>query len=250
MAERWLQTPHLPQKKITLAAVSEKAHSVRRALVSLDIRCLPVPCCRDLAGPVASHADMMLHHLENDRFLLAQGNARLRRRLEREKGAIQLLSCKLAPFYPHDILLNVFRLGHHCFGLETCAAEIRAFCEEKNLIYHPVKQGYAKCSTVLVNEQACITADTSIAAAVKQCGLDALQIRPGFVELPGYPYGFLGGASGKLSPDVLAFAGNLDTHPDAEAIRGFLLNHHVSALSLQEGPLLDLGGILPLREEA
>ena len=57
MAERWLQTPHLPQKKITLAAVSEKAHSVRRALVSLDIRCLPVPCCRDLAGPVASHAD-------------------------------------------------------------------------------------------------------------------------------------------------------------------------------------------------
>ena len=250
MSERWLQTPNLPKKKITLAAISEKAHSVRRALVAFDIRCMPVPCCRDLAGPVASHADMLLHHLENEHFLMAQENRRLLKRMEREKGVVRLLSRKLAPFYPHDILLNVFRLGQHCFGLATCAAEIRSFCEENNLMFHLVKQGYAKCSTVLVNEQACITADVSIAAAVKQCGLDVLQIRPGFVELPGYHYGFLGGASGKLSSDVLAFAGNLDTHPDAKEIRAFLLNHHVSVLSLQKGPLLDLGGILPLREEA
>ena len=123
---------------------------------------------------------------------MAQENRRLLKRMEREKGVVRLLSRKLAPFYPHDILLNVFRLGQHCFGLVTCAAEIRSFCEENNLMFHSVKQGYAKCSTVLVNEQACITADVSIAAAVKQCGLDVLQIRPGFVELPGYPYGFPG----------------------------------------------------------
>ena len=153
MSERWLQTPNLPKKKITLGGISEKAHSVRRALVSLDIRCMPVPCCRDLAGPVASHADMLLHHLENEHFLMAQGNRRLHKRMEREKGEVRLLSRKLAPFYPHDVLLNVFRLGQHCFGLETCAAEIRSFCEENNLLFHPVRQGYAKCSTVLVNEQ-------------------------------------------------------------------------------------------------
>ena len=87
----------------------------------------------------------------------------------------------------------------------------RAFCEEKKLTYHAVKQGYAKCSTVLVNEQACITADTSIAAAVKQCGLDVLQIRPGFVELPGYPYGFLGGGKRKTFPGCVGLCGEIWT---------------------------------------
>ena len=76
-----------------------------------------------------------------------------------------------------------------------------------------------------------------------------LRVQAGFVELPGYPYGFLGGACGKLSADTLAFTGDLSTHPDHEAIVSFLRNYRVYPVCLQQGPLQDIGGILPLREE-
>ena len=38
-------------------------------------------------------------------------------------------------------------------------------------------------------------------------------------------------------------------HPDHEAIVSFLRNYRVYPVCLQQGPLQDIGGILPLREE-
>ena len=43
--------------------------------------------------------------------------------------------------------------------------------------------------------------------------------------------------------------GDLSTHPDHEAIVSFLRNYRVYPVCLQQGPLQDIGGILPLREE-
>ena len=75
-----------------------------------------------------------------------------------------------------------------------------------------------------------------------------LLIRPGWIKLPGYNTGFLGGSCGKLSPDKLAFTGQLSSHPDGKAIRAFLEQRGVAAVELSHGPLVDTGGILPLKE--
>ena len=44
----------------------------------------------------------------------------------------------------------------------------------------------------------------------------------------------------------MAFAGQLSSHPDGELIRAFLKSQGISAVELRKGPLLDVGGILPL----
>ena len=79
-------------------------------------------------------------------------------------------------------------------------------------------------------------------------GFAVLLIRPGHIALPGYDTGFIGGCCGKLAPDELAFAGALSSRPDGERMREFLHSRCVAPVELREGPLVDVGGILPLRE--
>ena len=75
------------------------------------------------------------------------------------------------------------------------------------------------------------------------------KIQPGFFELPGYSYGFIGGSCFKLSRSVLAFTGTIDRHPDRGAIIGFLHDHGVEALYLRDEPAVDIGGIIPIFEQ-
>ena len=101
----------------------------------------------------------------------------------------------------------------------------------------------------LVDANHAITADRGLERALKAKGFEVLLIRPGFIELPGYDTGFVGGCSGKLAPDKMAFTGELSSHPDGELIRAFLKSQGISAVELRKGPLLDVGGILPLLQE-
>ena len=84
--------------------------------------------------------------------------------------------------------------------------------------------------------------------ALRTKGFAVLLIRPGHIALPGYDTGFIGGCCGKLAPDKLAFAGALSSHPDGERMREFLHSRCVAPVELRESPLVDVGGILPLRE--
>ena len=79
--------------------------------------------------------------------------------------------------------------------------------------------------------------------------MQALKIRDGFIELPGYNYGFIGGACGLISPYKLAFAGDVTRHPDYLAIKTFLHSQKVEAICLHDGNLFDIGGILPIMEK-
>ena len=61
---------------------------------------------------------------------------------------------------------------------------------------------------------------------------------------------FFGGAAGLIAPDVLALNGSLRYHSDADAIRAFLKKHRITAVELFDGPIRDIGGIIPLTEES
>ena len=104
-------------------------------------------------------------------------------------------------------------------------------------------QGYVKCSCALLADGAIITADRGIAKITQAEGIDTLLITPGFVDLPGYDYGFIGGASG-LCGDTLYFCGNLEIHPDSEAITDFALRHGTNCVSLGENKLYDVGSLI------
>ena len=101
----------------------------------------------------------------------------------------------------------------------------------------------------VVNDNAIITADNGIFYSCKKHGFDALKIRPGYVVLPNYDYGFIGGCCCKLNYDILAFTGKVCEHPDYEKIKSFLHNYRINILELTNKPLLDIGSMIPITQK-
>ena len=56
--------------------------------------------------------------------------------------------------------------------------------------------------------------------------------------------GFIGGASGLLEKNLLAFNGDIKMHHDSEIIIDFCKNVHVDTICLNSGKLKDIGSIL------
>ena len=106
-----------------------------------------------------------------------------------------------------------------------------------------VKQGYTKCSTCIVNNHAIITSDISIAKALSLEKIDVLLIPPGDILLPGLNYGFIGGATGLIEDNVLAFYGHLDYYLYGKEVLKFLNKHKVEPVFLRNGKLIDRGSI-------
>ena len=112
-----------------------------------------------------------------------------------------------------------------------------------------IKQGYAKCSALIVDERSIISQDRGLTRAAAAAGLDVLQISPGHVALDGFEYGFLGGAGFKISRDKLCFTGVLDIHPDKGRILDFLSARGIRPLYLTDRPVFDIGSAIPLTEK-
>lgn len=106
-----------------------------------------------------------------------------------------------------------------------------------------VRQGYTKCSTVIVDENSIITYDQAIAAPCRQAGMDVLLVRPGHIALPGYDTGFIGGTSGRCGDSVL-FNGDLSAHPDFNSIQSFIEDRGLSCIWFPGCELTDIGSIV------
>ena len=76
----------------------------------------------------------------------------------------------------------------------------------------------------IIDNIAIITADYPMYRILSINGIDVLLVSPGYIDLKGYSYGFMGGATGNLSEDVVLFSGNFDTHPDKNKIFNFVKN--------------------------
>lgn len=250
---RGIEIPNLPQQRVTLVAVSEMTPaSVVKALQALSIKVMKVTADNRFTGSVSSHADMRCHLTGSQTGFCTDESLRA----EFLRRGISLFRTNVHKFskYPEDCSLNAARVGSYVFANPRCMCkELQKFYkeeqEQQKIEFIPVRQGYTKCNIAVVDERSIITEDNGIAAAARKAGLDVLQLRPGMVQLDGYPYGFIGGSCGKLAPNVLAFAGSVWGHPQVEQIIRFLKEHHVRALSLGNGLLQDIGGILPVKEK-
>lgn len=106
------------------------------------------------------------------------------------------------------------------------------------------RQGYTKCSTVVVDSRSLITADQGIAAACSKAeDLDVLLVQEGHVALEGYDTGFIGGASGRVGNEII-FNGDLSAHPDFQKIKDFIEERGLECKWFPEYPLTDIGTIM------
>ncbi len=243
---KFVKEPNIPDEKVTHVLLGERyADKLAPAIKRLGVTVVTLGAGRGLDERVAYHADMTAHHLGENRWIMLKSV-----RKEAEKlGNIEIIdpNIELSPQYPNDVALNVLRLGGYAYGKRSavCSALLEHLYH-RGVEFIDVRQGYAKCSVCVVSRRAAITADAGLASALEAHGVDVLRISPGHIRLDGYDSGFIGGASGLLAPDVLAFTGRLDGHPDAGRIHSFLERHGVRPLELTEKPLYDVGSVLPL----
>lgn len=195
--------------------------------------------------PEQKHADMQILPINSDIFILNECTA-LAQKIPNDR----LIYCdkKAGKKYPENILLNFLFLNNILYGkLSAIDKNLIDFCEENSIKTVNINQGYARCSTLVLNEKALITSDLSIEKALKKDGVEVLLISSGNIILDGYDYGFIGGASGKIDENTVVFLGNITNHPDYRRIENICENHNTSIkIICKDMPLTDIGGIVKI----
>ena len=145
--------------------------------------------------------------------------------------------------YPENILLNCLYHNNKLYGkLSATDSSVREYCRENNIETVNVNQGYTRCSILVVNNKAVITADKSIEKAMKNNGVEVLLISAGKIVLEGFDYGFIGGASFSDN-NTIYFFGDITKHPDYNKIKEFTSKHNsIIEILCKTQPLTDIGG--------
>lgn len=146
--------------------------------------------------------------------------------------------------YPKDCIYNAACTGRFFIHkLDITDKVLLKAAEEMGMILVDVPQGYSKCSVVVVDETGIITSDMGIVKKCEGAGVDVLTVEAGHIALPGFKYGFIGGASGRIE-DRIYFEGDLSSHPDFERIMDFIDSRGLKAVYNKEMPLTDIGSIV------
>lgn len=234
--------------KDTLALVASNTPSaVCDLLKNNGFDILRMPVCERLALPVRAHTDMLVFALDGTVFCHES--------YEKENGQtfdiirsfgyeVITVGGEYSADYPNDVIFNIARVGRNIVvGKRTRADRIIEFAEEKGYAVVKVSQGYAKCSSCVVGENALITSDKTIAKALLEKECDVLLIGEGDVRLDGYSYGFIGGASGHFE-DTVYFAGDPRLHRDGKEIIDFCKRNGKHVVYSVGEELADIGSII------
>ena len=241
--------PNLPNNKVTTVIMSGQYLNLVDDIASFGINVITTKQHGSLPPSEGFHADMQCLHI-NDIIITEDNNYNLLSQLEKYNIKSICSTKRLQQNYPYNILFNCAVIDDKAFCKIPLSDDfIQQMLDSLNIEVVAVKQGYSKCSTVIVSKNAIITADESIYTAAYNKKFDVLKIPTGFVRLYGYDYGFLGGACSKINKDILAFCGKIENHPAYNDIKDFCANYSVQLLSLNNNELMDIGGILPILQK-
>ncbi len=242
----FIKNPNLPDKKVNAVLIDYRAEKAAAALRKLGIEVFVTPRL-DIAYPaVSGHPDMLFHQLDEN--CAAVVPAALEYFKEMFPDCEIFAGGAIADTYPGDIAYNIARLGKLAFhNKKYTDKKIYEYYARNGIRLINTAQGYTKCSICIVSENAIITADRKLARLAGGNGLDALLIGSGNIRLKDFPYGFIGGAAGLISKEILAFNGDITQHPDYRKIKHFCARHGVETLPLHSDVLEDIGSIIPVK---
>ncbi len=201
-------------------------------------------CLEDFISFEQYHADMQALKI-NDNLFVNKNCINLLCSLESHKINYTLCS-DIGNIYPYNVTLNAALVGNKLLcNQKALDPLVKEYCDKSDIIILNVKQGYAKCSTLVIDENSLITDDESIQKASKKAGLNVLLIEKGDIYLDDNNYGFIGGASCKIG-DTVYFFGDINTHRNSEAIKNFILNKNLKIRCITKEQLTDIGGIIIL----
>lgn len=229
--------------ELTILLVSPTNADIVKALKNHNINVCFSDCIEDFIEYEKYHADMQLLRIR-DKYFVPQNACGIIKFLTKNDFDVKVCE-SLGRKYPRNVSLNAALVGDKLFCKEsTLAKEVKEYCLQNGISIVNVNQGYAKCSTLIIDDNAIITSDPSIYKAAIAENVDVLLISQGNIVLDENNYGFIGGASGVIGEKVLFF-GDLDMHPDRELIKEFIEKYNKQVISLINGvKLCDIGGFV------
>lgn len=249
----FVKSPNLPRMAKTILIGEKYSELMKKPLKNKGFLVVEIPDNPDVDKRLSGHADLSVLHVgENKLFLAPYLKGSAFAEVLKQMGFEIAFSTKTqSVLYPDDAGLNLCVCGKHliCNPKSSDSNIVDYLTKDRGLNFLAVKQGYSKCSVCVVNENAIITSDALIHKRAVEAGIESLKIIQGFVDLDGFEYGFIGGASFKLSADELAFTGNLEGHPNKEDIEKFLSLHNVKAVYITNKPAFDIGSALQIVEK-
>ena len=211
-------------------------------LHKLGFMTVPVPLTELVDEPLAGHPDMQMFLYRKNLFVHPDIDISFLKIIERYANIIQC-STRLSKTYPGDIPYNIACTGEVAFHkVESTEITISDYLSREKVQIINTNQGYAKCSTMIIDEHSIITPDKSILKAAEKAGMDCLLITGGCIDLPGYKYGFIGGASGRFDNTVF-ITGTLHHHPDRDSIYRFVELKGMNLKILSGEKITDTGSI-------
>lgn len=244
-----MRNPFIPIEFANVVIVDGRIYdSSYEVFNKMNIKVIPTIACKEVQEPISYHPDIVLHPINHNTLIVAPNV------FEYYFDNLSKLGIKIIPGekkldkeYPGDIAYNVGRI--HNFAIHNFKytdEKLKYYLKKENVEFINVKQGYSKCSIAIVDKKAIITSDYPIYEKLIALGIDVLLIKPGYIRLDGYDYGFIGGTCGNLSKSNIVFSGKFSKHPDEEKITKFLKKYNKKVVWLRDEEALDVGTIISL----
>ncbi len=213
-----------------------------------EFEIIQLPPDPSLPEAVNGHSDLLIFKIDNKLVTRKSYYRTTKDKIDLicENNGLELIlsDAEAGDKYPNDCGLCAVASGRNIICKKASAdSEILRLADAFRYNLLDVHQGYSKCSCAVLADGAIITADRGITKITKGAGIDTLVITPGHIDLPGYDFGFIGGATG-LCGNKLYFCGNLNSHPDHRAIKEFAQKHNTECISLSDEKLYDVGSLI------
>lgn len=198
----------------------------------------------NLYFPVNTHPDVQIHFFDYNNAICCPDVFDYYR--QKLPNFVNLISGEksVEGGYPFDAAYNVVPIGKKLVGnLNYVDRKLLDYYINNDYCIIDVNQGYTRCNSCVVSDNAIITEDYGIYKKLKKNNIDVCLIEAGNVLLKNFSYGFIGGTSFKLD-DSIVFLGDIKIHPEFKKIKDFILKYNKKIICASDKQIEDFGSVI------
>lgn len=241
--------PYIPITKPRVAIVDYRTdNNIIDFIKENNIDVIKTKKCDDIQEQVNGHPDMVLSPIDNNTVVVAPNVYDYYHKALIPYGIKVIRGGKtLSRNYPDDVAYNVARIGKFAIhNVKYTDVVLKHYLQNAGIEFINVNQGYTKCSTTAISDKKAITSDIAIKNRLQEIGIECLYIEPKVVHLEGFDYGFIGGATGVLTPDIFMLTGKILDENIEHILYEFVQQEGLKIALGSNNKLTDLGTIIVL----
>lgn len=247
-----IKIPNLPTSKVKCVIVDCNAPKTLFDFLNQNkIEYIKSAYLMNTIDSVSTHPDMQICHLGGDNFVCEPSLYDYYSRKLSDYGINVIKgNSNILSTYPYDISYNVVITDKFLMhNLKFTDKIISKFADDTGISIYNVKQGYTKCATCIIENNAVITSDEGIYKTCINNNINCLLVENEKIKLGDRTDGFIGGCCGMIDYKTLLFCGDISAHKSYNKIVNFVSEYGIKIVSTSKEILTDVGSIIPVIQE-